>query len=158
VNDNSDQTREAEGRSGLHVLERGLRHRAQLRRRTGPAAKGDHAYVQRHPADFIPESEVLGGASLPDPANVPPVDPPEPIGRVKLKVLPGLGSRADDLVGGGTEQQVTYRGKTYRTGETFAAQGADAAYLLDTGCVEIVGSPLKRLRPSRSAGLPRTVT
>jgi hypothetical protein len=124
----------------------------------GQRLKGDHAYVQRHPADFIPESEVLGGASLPDPANVPPVDPPEPIGRVKLKVLPGLGSRADDLVGGGTEQQITYRGKTYRTGETFAAQGADAAYLLDTGCVEIVGSPLKRLRPSRSAGLPRTVT
>ena len=106
--------------------------------KTGQRLKGSHPAVKAHPECFVRESELLDGNALPDPSMVTPdVDPPK-IGRVKLRVKTGLGSRADDLIGGGSKQLITHRGKTYRTGETFTAEGADAAYLIDTGTVEIV--------------------
>ena len=73
-------------------------------------------------------------------AALPP-PPPEPLGRVKLRVLPGGDAP------GAPPQTVEQRGNTYVSGDVFEAEGANAQYLIDGGFCEIV----KHLRPQKQA-------
>ena len=74
-------------------------------------------------------------------ARPPPPPPPEPLGRVKLRVLPGPGGLS--VLDGGRPQTVCASGREYSSGETLEAEGADAQYLIDGGFCEIV----RHLRP-----------
>jgi hypothetical protein len=111
----------------------------------GTVLQGEDERVQRCPDRFValgtPDEEVrrLKAAN----AALPP--PPEPLGRVKLRVLPGQG--ISTLAGGGPPQTVEQGGRTYLPGDTLEAEGADAQYLLDGGFCEIV----RHLRPHKQA-------
>lgn len=111
----------------------------------GDLLPGDDERVQRCPDRFVvvgtPEEEIR---RLKIAAAVPP-PPPEPLGRVKLRVLPGQG--ISTLDGGGPPQTVEQGGHTYFPGDTLEAEGADAQYLLDGGFCEIV----RHLRPQKQA-------
>ena len=78
-------------------------------------------------------------------AALPP-PPPEPIGRVKLRVLPGPGGLS--VLDGGRPQTVFANGRQYSSGETLEAEGADAQYLIDGGFCEIVRH-LRRKKQTR---------
>jgi hypothetical protein len=112
----------------------------------GMRLRGDHEIVQKNADKFAP-------ADTPDDElhrlrqalNAPP-PPPEPIGRVKLRVLNGQGSRGvRSALDGGGVQTVLQGDRTYSSGETLIAEGKDAQHLLDTGMVEVV----KKLRPRK---------
>jgi hypothetical protein len=111
----------------------------------GALFPGDHEFVRRFPDRFVvvgtPDEEVR---RLKIAAAAPP-PPPEPIGRVKLRVLPGQG--ISTLDGGGPPQTVEQGGRTYLPGDTLEAEGADAQYLIDGGFCEIV----RHLRPRKQA-------
>lgn len=115
-----------------------------LRVAQGDRFRGDHAIVQRFPDRFVldgtPDDQI---AQLRARAAEPP-PAPEPIGRVKLRVLPGPGGSALD---GGRNQEVMQRGRIYNSGDTLEAEGKDAQYLIDAGVCEVV----KRLRPKKQA-------
>jgi hypothetical protein len=59
------------------------------------------------------------------------VPEPEPIGRVKLRVLPVEGERKNSAL-------VWHRGKDYYAGDTLEAEGRDAEHLLGVGACEVV--------------------
>jgi hypothetical protein len=87
----------------------------------------DDAVVQAHPEHFI-------DAALPEsmwPRDDYMVPEREPIGRVKLRVLPVAGERKHSAL-------VWHRGTEYYAGDTLEAEGADAEHLLDVGACEIV--------------------
>jgi hypothetical protein len=98
----------------------------------GLRLSGNNEIVRRFPDRFVidgtPDDEIAKlRTALEEPAS-----PPKPLGRVRLRVLPGLGPR------GGGAQTVTARGRVYQVGEELEAEGANAQHLLDSGCVEIV--------------------
>jgi hypothetical protein len=101
----------------------------------GAPFRADSEIVTKFADRFVP-------ASTPDAelhrlraaANAPP-PAPEPLGRLKLRVLPGQGG---SLLDGGTDQQVFADGRTYHSGEFLEAEGAGAQHLLDSGAVEVV--------------------
>ena len=107
----------------------------------GDRLRADNPIVQRFPDRFLPESTPDDEISRRRAELNAPPPPPEPIGRVKLRVLPG----PDAL--GAEVQKVEQGGKTYFAGDTLEAEGVDAQYLLDGGFCEIV----KRLRPKKQA-------
>ena len=106
--------------------------------REGARLRRDNPIVTRFPDRFVPEDtpddELFRLRAV---ANVPP-PPPPPIGRVKLRVLPGIGSEGSRWAG--EPQTVSHAGRVYHPGETLEAEGADAQHLLDSGCVEVVRS------------------
>jgi hypothetical protein len=111
----------------------------------GDLFPGDHEFVRRFPDRFVvlgtPDEEIRRlkiAAALPPP-------PPEPLGRVKLRVLPGQD------VPGAPPQTVEHRGHTYVSGDLLEAEGADAQYLLDGGFCEIVKSLPKKLAKAGEA-------
>jgi hypothetical protein len=99
--------------------------------------------VQRCPDRFVtlgtPEEEICRLKA----ANAAPPPPPEPLGRVKLRVLPGPGGLS--VLDGGRPQTVFANGREYSSGETLEAEGADAEHLIDVGACEIV----MHLRPQK---------
>ena len=103
--------------------------------------------MQRCPDRFValgtPDEEVRRLKA----ANAAPSPPPEPLGRVKLRVLPGQGGLS--ALDGGRPQTVFHRGREYVSGETLEAEGANAQYLIDGGFCEIVRHlrPHKQTRP-----------
>jgi hypothetical protein len=107
----------------------------------GTVLPGEDERVQRCPDRFValgtPDREVRRLKA----ANAAPPPPPEPLGRVKLRVLPGQDAP------GAPPQTVEQRGHTYVAGDTLEAEGADAQYLIDGGFCEIVW----RLRPQKQA-------
>jgi hypothetical protein len=114
----------------------------------GDLFPGDHEFVRRFPDRFVvvgtPDEETrrlkIAAAALPP--------PPEPIGRVKLRVLPGQGIATLD--GGGPPQTVEHRGRTYVAGDTFVTEGADAQFLIDGQFCEVVESLPKKLAKARA--------
>jgi hypothetical protein len=107
----------------------------------GDLFPGDHEFVRRFPDRFVvlgtPEEEIRRlkiAAALPPP-------PPEPLGRVKLRVLPGQGGLS--AIDGGRPQTVFANGREYSSGETLEAEGANAEHLIDVGACEIV-RPLRQ--------------
>ena len=111
----------------------------------GTVLPGEDERVQRCPDRFValgtPDEEVrrLKAAN----AALPP--PPEPLGSVKLRVLPGQGGLS--ALDGGRPQTVFANGREYVSGDTLEAEGADAQYLIDGGFCEIV----RHLRPQKQA-------
>jgi len=113
------------------------------------AVKGQRFYandpiVTEHPDHFI-SAEVPDSAWPTDDYTTPE---PEPIGRVKLRVLPGTPGLT--LISGGRDQSVFANGRTYTSGETFEAEGQGAEHLLSSGCCEIV----KKLKPRKEQPKP----
>lgn len=111
----------------------------------GTVLPSEDERVQRCPDRFV----ALGTSDeeirrLKIAAALPP-PPPEPIGRVKLRVLPGPGGLS--VLDGGRPQSVFANGREYSSGETLEAEGADAQYLIDGGFCEIV----RHLRPQNQA-------
>lgn len=102
----------------------------------GAVLPGEDERVQRCPNRFValgtPDEEVRRRKV----ANAAPPPPPEPLGRVKLRVLPGQGGQS--AIDGGRLQTVFANGREYSSGETLEAEGADAQQLLDVGACEIV--------------------
>jgi hypothetical protein len=98
----------------------------------GDLLPGDNELVQKCPDRFVvvgtPDEEIR---RLKIAAAVPP-PPPQPLGRIKLRVLPGQDAP------GAPPQTVEHRGHTYVSGDTLETEGADAQYLLDGGFCEIV--------------------
>ena len=111
----------------------------------GAVLPGEDERVQRCPDRFValgtPDEEVRRLKA----ANAAPPPPPEPLGRVKLRVLPGQGGLS--AIDGGRPQTVFHRGREYVSGETLEAEGADAQYLIDGGFCEIV----RHLRTQKQA-------
>jgi hypothetical protein len=97
----------------------------------GRRYRTDDPIVTEHPDHFV--SADLPESEWPNDNFFAPV--PEPIGRVKLRVLPVEGDRK-------LEELVLHRGRGYRAGDTFEAEGRDAEHLLDVGVCEVV----KKLR------------
>ena len=120
----------------------------------GDLLPGDDERVQRFPDRFVvvgtPDEEIR---RLKIAAAVPPPSP-EPLGRVKLRVLPGQGIATLD--GGGPPQTVEQGGRTYFPGDTLVAEGADAQYLVDGKFCEIVESLPKRLAKAGAIATGRT--
>jgi hypothetical protein len=87
-------------------------------------------YVQRHPADFVRDGELVPDVRAKVEAESPP---PEPLGRVRLRVreLPDESEHKHDPL-------VVQRSKAFYVGDTLEAEGKDAEAILDTGAVEIV--------------------
>ena len=106
----------------------------------GTVLPGEDERVQRCPERFVavgtPDEEIH---RLKTAAAVPP-PPPEPLGRVKLLVLPGPGGLS--ALDGGRPQTVFANGREYSSGETLEAEGTDAEHLIDVGACEVV----RRLR------------
>jgi hypothetical protein len=101
----------------------------------GTTHRADDAVVQAHPEHFI-------DASLPEsewPHDTYAVPEPEPIGRVKLRVLPVHGERRNSAL-------VWHKGTDYYAGQTLEAEGRDAEHLLDVGACELV----KKLPPKET--------
>jgi hypothetical protein len=100
----------------------------------GTVLPGDDERVQRCADRFVvlgtPDEEVRRLKA----ANATPPPPPEPLGRVKLRVLPGPGGLS--VLDGGRPQTVFANGREYSSGETLEAEGADAQYLIDGGFCE----------------------
>jgi hypothetical protein len=115
----------------------------------GLRLRGDNPIVEKFFDRFLPEStpddEITARRAV---LNAPP-PPPEPLGRVRLRVLPGQG--IDTLAGGGPPQTGEQGGRTYLPGDTLQAEGADAQYLIDGGFCEIVESLPKRLAKAGEA-------
>jgi len=111
----------------------------------GTVLPGEDERVQRCPDRFValgtPDEEVRRRKA----ANAAPPPPPEPLGRVKLRVLPGQGGLS--AIDGGCPQTVFHRGREYVSGETLEAEGANAQYLIDGGFCEL----LRHLRPQKQA-------
>ena len=101
----------------------------------GTRLRGDHELVQRFPdrftVDGTPDDEIdqLKAAA----SALPPA--PEPLGRVKLRVRTE-GDRS--FLDGGGALTVSHGGRSYSSGETFEAEGANAQLLIDSGNCEIV--------------------
>ena len=102
----------------------------------GTVLPGEDERVQRCPDRFVtlgtPDEEVRRLKA----ANAAPPPPPEPLGRVKLRVLPGPGGLS--VLDGGRPQTVFANGREYSSGETLEAEGANAEHLIDVGACEIV--------------------
>jgi hypothetical protein len=112
----------------------------------GARLPGDHPAVQRHPGYFIPAATATEAQMAPvRPMPEEPVR--EPIGRVKLRVLPVEGERM-------LEQLVWHGGRGYHANDTFEAEVADAQHLLDVGACEVV----KKLRPRTAEQTPAPST
>jgi hypothetical protein len=109
----------------------------------GLRLRGDNPIVQRFPDRFLPATAPDDEFARARAAFNAPAPLPEPIGRVRLRVLPTQG--IDTLAGGGPPQTVEHRGRTLVAGDTFVTEGADAQYLLDIGVCAIVESLPKRL-------------
>src|SRR5512133_600059 len=81
----------------------------------GDLLPGDDERVQRCPYRFVvvgtPDEEIR---RLKIAAAVPP-PPPEPLGRVKLRVLPGQGGKS--ALDGGRPQTVFHAGREYTSGQ-----------------------------------------
>jgi len=112
----------------------------------GDLLPGDDGRVQRCPDRFVavgtPDEEIRRlkiAAALPPP-------PPEPLGRVKLRVLPGPGGLS--ALDGGRPQTVFANGREYVSGETLEAEGTGAQHLIDVGACEIVRH-LRRKKQTR---------
>jgi hypothetical protein len=112
----------------------------------GAVLPGEDERVQRCPDRFValgtPDEEVR---RLKAEAAVPP-PPPEPLGRVKLRVLPGQGGLS--AIDGGRPQTVFANGREYSSGETLEAEGTDAQHLIDVGACEVVRH-LRRKKQTR---------
>jgi hypothetical protein len=103
----------------------------------GRRYRADDPIATEHPDHFIP-------ADTPEsewPRDDVLAPPPEPIGRVLLRVLPVQGDRK-------YEELVLHGGRGYHAGDTFEAEGRDAQHLLDVGVCEVV----KQLRPRKEQG------
>ena len=109
----------------------------------GLRLKGDHAIVQQFPERFLPESTPDDEFERARAAFNAPAPPPEPLGRVKLRVLPGQGMSTLD--GGPPPQIVQHQGRTYGPGDVLTAEGATAQDLLDRGFCEVAEPVSKRL-------------
>jgi hypothetical protein len=113
----------------------------------GKRLRGENEIVQRYFDRFLPESTPDDEIASRQAVLNAPAPQPEPLGRVKLRVLPGPGPSA--LAGGPPAQKVeqaTPTGtRTYLSGDTLEAEGRDAQYLIDIGVCEIVESLPKRL-------------
>jgi hypothetical protein len=111
----------------------------------GTVLSGEDERVQRCPDRFValgtPDEEVHRLKA----ANAAPPPPPEPLGRVKLRVLPGQGGLS--AIDGGRSQTVFHRGREYVSGETLEAEGPNARYLIDGGFCEIVRHSGRRSKP-----------
>jgi hypothetical protein len=111
----------------------------------GDLLPGDDERIQRCPDRFVvvgtPDEEIR---RLKITAAVPPPRP-EPLGPVKLRVLPGPGGSPLD---GGRPQTVFASGREYASGETLEAEGTDAQHLIDVGACEIVRH-LRRKKQTR---------
>jgi hypothetical protein len=111
----------------------------------GTRLLGSHELVQRFPDRFVPDgtpddevAQLRAAAAAPPPA-------PEPLGRVKLRVLPG--TPGIGLLDGGRDREVFAHGRTFTSGQTFESEGKDAEHLISVGACEIV----KHLQPKREA-------
>jgi hypothetical protein len=117
----------------------------------GDLLPGDDERVLRCPDRFVvvgtPDEEIRRlkiAAALPPPL-------PEPLGRVKLRVLPGPGGLS--ALNGGRPQTVFANGREYVSGETLEAEGANAEHLIDVGACEVVGHlRRKKKAPGRVVG------
>jgi hypothetical protein len=119
----------------------------------GTRLRGDNPIVQRVPDRFAPPDTPDDELRQLKVALNPPPAQREPLGRVRLRVLPGSGPST--LAGGPTPQtveQATRTGiRTYVSGDTFEAEGQDAQYLLDIGVCEVVESLPKKLAKAGQA-------
>jgi hypothetical protein len=81
----------------------------------GARLRGDNEIVQRFPERFLPESapddEIFRRRTE---LNAPP-PPPEPIGRVKLRVLPSQEGAPGAAAEGGAPRQDVLRGRCARS-------------------------------------------
>jgi hypothetical protein len=115
----------------------------------GTVLPGEDERVQRCPDRFValgtPDEEIRRLKA----ANAVPPPQPEPLGRVKLRVLPGQG--ISTLDGGGPPQTVEQGGRTYFPGDTLEAEGADAQYLIDGRFAEVIEPVSKRLAKAGQA-------
>jgi hypothetical protein len=116
----------------------------------GARFRGTHELVRKYPHFFCPadlaDDEIR---ELREALNAPPPER-EPIGRVRLRVLPGQGGGS--LISGGTSQQVWANGRTYYSGEELEAEGEAARHLLDSGTCEVV-KKLGRPRNQKQTGV-----
>jgi hypothetical protein len=119
----------------------------------GDRFRGDHQLVVRFPERFVIDGTPTDQINRLRAANAEPPPPPEPIGRVKLRVLPGFGG---DAIHGGRDQEVLKNGRRYTSGDTFESEGADAQFLIDGGFCEVV----KTLKPRKeqASAAPTTPT
>ena len=113
------------GNDALHVSE-------------GTRLRADHELVRRYPDHFVrddtPDDEI---ARLKAEAAAPSLLPdPPPLGRVRLRVLPGQSGKS--ALEGGRPLEVHRGGRTYYSGETLEAEGVNAQHLLDAGVCELV--------------------
>jgi hypothetical protein len=121
----------------------------------GLRLRGDHDLVQRFPDRFVPEDTPDDELRQLRKAAASPLPQPDPLGRVKLRVLHGLGSEAGlDHFGAGEAQTVSQGGNIYHPGDTFEAEGADAQHLIDCGVAEIVKGLLPRKQQKAKAQSP----
>jgi hypothetical protein len=93
----------------------------------GTTFPADDPVVKQHGEHFV--SADLPESQWPRAGWVAPER--EPIGRVKLRVLPVAGERRNSAL-------VWHRGTDYYAGQTLEAEGADAEHLLDVAACEIV--------------------
>jgi hypothetical protein len=115
----------------------------------GDRHRGDNPIVARVSDRFVPADTPDDEVRQRRAALEAPPPPPEPIGRVKLRVLPGIGSEGSHWAG--DQQTVSVGGRTYYPDQTLEAEGADAQHLLDSGTVEIVKSLPKKLAEAGEA-------
>ena len=112
----------------------------------GTVLPGEDERVRRCPDRFVAvETRDEEIRRLKIAAALPP-PPPEPLGRVKLRVLPGPGGLS--ALDGGRPQTVFANGREYVSGETLEAEGTGAQHLIDVGACEIVRH-LRRKKQTR---------
>jgi hypothetical protein len=120
----------------------------------GLRLRGDHELVANFPERFVPEDTPDDELERLRKAAAAPLPQPEPLGRVRLRVLPGLGAEAGlDHFGAGEAQTVSQGGTIYHVGDEFEAEGADAQAMIDCGAAEIV----KRLPAKKQKQEPEPV-
>jgi hypothetical protein len=91
----------------------------------GTVLPGEDERVQRCPDRFValgtPDEEVRRLKA----ANAAPPPPPEPLGRVKLRVLPGQGGLS--AIDGGRSQRVFHHGREYVSGGDARGRGRECS-------------------------------
>jgi hypothetical protein len=110
----------------------------------GLRLRGDNPIVEKFFDRFVPESTPDDEVSARRAELNAPAPPPEPIGRVKMRIRKG----PEQTYG---EPKAHVGGRALYEGDTFEAEGKDAQYLLDVGVGEILESLPKRLAKAGAA-------